>query len=192
MPSSRGAAAQSSPKIRGGPPLPPPASRPQPAAAHSIGRAVKVWWAQEQRWFVGLIDYFDSITQRHRVMYSDCEWEFLRIEEETLDFVDLRCFTREAAKYASCPSSSNRRDARDAAEAATKYAIELPRLWQGEDCCMICLSNTRKDTILLCDARGCGGQAHLACLQPPLDDVPKKDWFCPRCSSPRKYPGKHL
>lgn len=37
--------------------------------------------------------------------------------------------------------------------------------------------------VLLCD--GCEGKYNMSRLEPPLRDVPKGDWFCPRCLSGR-------
>ena len=38
-------------------------------------------------------------------------------------------------------------------------------------------------TVLLCD--GCEGKYNIARLKPPLKDIPKGDWYCPRCISGR-------
>lgn len=35
------------------------------------------------------------------------------------------------------------------------------------------------DSILLCD--GCDAEYHIYCLVPPLEKVPKGNWFCPSC-----------
>lgn len=40
-------------------------------------------------------------------------------------------------------------------------------------------------TLLLCD--GCEGKYNMSRLDPPLYDVPKGDWFCPRCMSGRSW-----
>ena len=40
-----------------------------------------------------------------------------------------------------------------------------------------------EDDMLICSNEHCGanGAYHLRCLDPPLDDVPEGDWFCPNC-----------
>ncbi|KAK0145524.1 Lysine-specific demethylase 5B [Merluccius polli] len=45
--------------------------------------------------------------------------------------------------------------------------------------CLGCGSGTAEDRLLLCD--GCDDSYHTFCLIPPLHDVPKGDWRCPKC-----------
>uniref|UniRef100_A0A669DUB5 [histone H3]-trimethyl-L-lysine(4) demethylase n=1 Tax=Oreochromis niloticus TaxID=8128 RepID=A0A669DUB5_ORENI len=45
--------------------------------------------------------------------------------------------------------------------------------------CLVCGSGSAEDRLLLCD--GCDDSYHIFCLIPPLHDVPKGDWRCPRC-----------
>lgn len=45
--------------------------------------------------------------------------------------------------------------------------------------CLVCGSGTDEDRLLLCD--GCDDSYHTFCLIPPLHDVPKGDWRCPKC-----------
>ncbi|XP_056131035.1 lysine-specific demethylase 5B-B [Lampris incognitus] len=45
--------------------------------------------------------------------------------------------------------------------------------------CLVCGSGTQEDRLLLCD--GCDDSYHTFCLVPPLHDVPKGDWRCPKC-----------
>lgn len=49
--------------------------------------------------------------------------------------------------------------------------------------CMVCDDG---GTLIVCD--NCYKAYHLECLQPPLDQAPEGDWYCPRCriSSPCK------
>uniref|UniRef100_A0A672KLD1 Lysine-specific demethylase 5A n=1 Tax=Sinocyclocheilus grahami TaxID=75366 RepID=A0A672KLD1_SINGR len=54
--------------------------------------------------------------------------------------------------------------------------------------CMACGRGDEEDRLLLCD--GCDDSYHIFCLIPPLQDVPKGDWRCPKCvaecSKPRE------
>uniref|UniRef100_A0A4W4H236 [histone H3]-trimethyl-L-lysine(4) demethylase n=1 Tax=Electrophorus electricus TaxID=8005 RepID=A0A4W4H236_ELEEL len=54
--------------------------------------------------------------------------------------------------------------------------------------CMSCGRGDEEDRLLLCD--GCDDSYHTFCLIPPLQDVPKGDWRCPKCvaecSKPRE------
>uniref|UniRef100_A0A8C2DDG2 [histone H3]-trimethyl-L-lysine(4) demethylase n=1 Tax=Cyprinus carpio TaxID=7962 RepID=A0A8C2DDG2_CYPCA len=45
--------------------------------------------------------------------------------------------------------------------------------------CLVCGGGGDEDRLLLCD--GCDDSYHTFCLIPPLHDVPKGDWRCPKC-----------
>lgn len=45
--------------------------------------------------------------------------------------------------------------------------------------CRVCFFKSDKLNTVLCDI--CDGEYHLDCLVPPLEEVPKDDWFCPTC-----------
>ncbi|XP_073805140.1 lysine-specific demethylase 5A isoform X1 [Danio rerio] len=45
--------------------------------------------------------------------------------------------------------------------------------------CMACGRGDEEDRLLLCD--GCDDSCHTFCLIPPLQDVPRGDWRCPKC-----------
>jgi hypothetical protein len=45
--------------------------------------------------------------------------------------------------------------------------------------CFVCGESKGAATMLLCDL--CQQGWHMECLQPPLVNLPKGDWICPRC-----------
>ncbi|XP_039265383.2 lysine-specific demethylase 5A-like [Styela clava] len=47
--------------------------------------------------------------------------------------------------------------------------------------CKVCLKDHNDTQLLLCD--GCDDSYHTYCLIPPLNQVPKGDWRCPKCLS---------
>lgn len=47
------------------------------------------------------------------------------------------------------------------------------------DNCVICDDNSRPTETLLCD--NCDSSFHMACLTPPITEVPSGEWFCERC-----------
>lgn len=51
---------------------------------------------------------------------------------------------------------------------------------EHEDECAVCRSNAYPKKLLLCDT--CPRAFHLYCLDPPLKEVPRKEWQCPYCS----------
>jgi PHD and RING finger domain-containing protein 1 len=48
--------------------------------------------------------------------------------------------------------------------------------------CSICDQNIEEeeDKLLLCDR--CNRGFHIFCLDPPLNHIPKEDWYCPECT----------
>ncbi|XWS31806.1 hypothetical protein CRYUN_Cryun23aG0107800 [Craigia yunnanensis] len=52
--------------------------------------------------------------------------------------------------------------------------------------CQVCGSSERGEVMLICGdesgSAGCGVGTHIDCCDPPLEDVPEEDWFCPKCS----------
>uniref|UniRef100_A0A672JM58 [histone H3]-trimethyl-L-lysine(4) demethylase n=1 Tax=Salarias fasciatus TaxID=181472 RepID=A0A672JM58_SALFA len=55
----------------------------------------------------------------------------------------------------------------------------IPLVFVDHYMCLVCGNGTAEDRLLLCD--GCDDSYHIFCLIPPLHDVPKGDWRCPRC-----------
>ena len=54
-----------------------------------------------------------------------------------------------------------------------------------DDRCVEHHSSDDSSTVLLCD--GCEGKYNIFRLNPPLKDIPKGDWYCPRCVNGRWY-----
>ena len=52
--------------------------------------------------------------------------------------------------------------------------------------CRLCRRKKDAESMLLCDS--CNRGHHTYCLKPPLDDVPKGKWFCPKCEQVPKVP----
>ncbi|XP_072402002.1 E3 ubiquitin-protein ligase UHRF1-like [Diabrotica undecimpunctata] len=47
--------------------------------------------------------------------------------------------------------------------------------------CTVCHTKQNWEDIILCDE--CDDEYHLECLDPPLDEVPEGDWYCPECKT---------
>jgi hypothetical protein len=62
----------------------------------------------------------------------------------------------------------------------------LPKLDElDDDRCVEDHASDEDSTVLLCD--GCEGKYNITRLNPPLRDIPKGDWYCPRCVSGRSW-----
>lgn len=72
-----------------------------------IGRSIKVWWADDQAFYKGHINYFDKISGLHRILYDDGQWEFLRISAEPFVFLTNRLKKNESAEQIVSISSPN-------------------------------------------------------------------------------------
>mmetsp|Transcript_5803 Transcript_5803/g.14747 ORF Transcript_5803/g.14747 Transcript_5803/m.14747 type:complete len:423 (-) Transcript_5803:484-1752(-) len=64
---------------------------------------------------------------------------------------------------------------------ATQASLESSHDPYDGLCCALCSSGEHDESILLCD--GCDAGFHMACLTPPLLQVPSGDWFCSFCTS---------
>ncbi|XP_034361062.1 PHD and RING finger domain-containing protein 1 isoform X4 [Arvicanthis niloticus] len=70
-----------------------------------------------------------------------------------------------------------------------KIPVENTRACEAEEAeeedptfCEVCGRSDREDRLLLCD--GCDAGYHMECLDPPLQEVPVDEWFCPECAVP--------
>ncbi|CAD6238967.1 GSCOCG00008581001-RA-CDS [Cotesia congregata] len=45
--------------------------------------------------------------------------------------------------------------------------------------CFVCSGKEKSHEIILCDE--CDKAYHISCLNPPLEQVPEDDWYCPEC-----------
>uniref|UniRef100_A0A1W7RA81 [histone H3]-trimethyl-L-lysine(4) demethylase n=1 Tax=Hadrurus spadix TaxID=141984 RepID=A0A1W7RA81_9SCOR len=71
-------------------------------------------------------------------------------------------------------------------EESTKYSTVIKSKEKGKKCtpidqivCHTCGRGDAEESMLLCD--GCDDSYHTFCLIPPLNEIPKGDWRCPRC-----------
>ncbi|KAF7302052.1 Jumonji superfamily protein [Mycena indigotica] len=60
-----------------------------------------------------------------------------------------------------------------------KSSVQQKDKEDQEQNCEICHKKNRGEEMLLCDGCDCG--FHMFCLDPPLDSIPKEQWFCYTC-----------
>lgn len=51
--------------------------------------------------------------------------------------------------------------------------------YEDLDACGVCKLSNKQSSMLECDK--CSQGYHMACLEPPLTDIPEGDWFCSKC-----------
>lgn len=55
--------------------------------------------------------------------------------------------------------------------------------------CEVCGLRDRAEEMMICGNQsgsvGCGVGTHIDCCDPPFEDVPQEDWFCPKCNKPK-------
>ncbi|KAH0453112.1 hypothetical protein IEQ34_017436 [Dendrobium chrysotoxum] len=71
-----------------------------------IGREIEVWWPDDKKFYKGVIDAFDPVTEKHRVVYDDGDVEILFLRNERWNYVDSKNFERELENDLASPESS--------------------------------------------------------------------------------------
>ncbi|CAM9360537.1 unnamed protein product [Scytosiphon promiscuus] len=72
--------------------------------------------------------------------------------------------------------------------------VPTTKWWYCPDCvrtdnqvgCRVCKNDVDYDKLLKCDGPGCELEWHTYCLKPPINIVPKGDFFCPYCKAKQK------
>ncbi|CAN0469867.1 unnamed protein product, partial [Ectocarpus sp. 12 AP-2014] len=72
--------------------------------------------------------------------------------------------------------------------------VPSSKWWYCPDCvrtdnrvgCRVCKVDVDYDKLLKCDGPGCELEWHTYCLKPPVQTVPKGDFFCPYCKAKQK------
>ncbi|KAM7255529.1 hypothetical protein ACFE04_008427 [Oxalis oulophora] len=52
-----------------------------------VGSKVKVWWPQDKAYYKGVIDSYDSVKQKHRVLYNDGDEEVLNLKRQKWELI---------------------------------------------------------------------------------------------------------
>ncbi|KAA8521687.1 hypothetical protein F0562_012323 [Nyssa sinensis] len=54
-----------------------------------LGSMVKVWWPDDQAFYKGVIESYDSVKKKHKVLYTDGDQETLNLRKERWEFVSV-------------------------------------------------------------------------------------------------------
>lgn len=71
-----------------------------------IGREIEVLWPDDKMFYKGVIDAFDPVTEKHRVVYDDGDVEILLLRNERWNYVDSKNFGRGQDDDIASPKSS--------------------------------------------------------------------------------------
>ena len=92
-----------------------------------------------------------------------------------------RRISKKSATSTTVPKSSNKIAKRSIDNSNIDKAIDVN---VDEIKCQFCNKTDNEECMLLCD--GCDLGYHTICLNPPLDNLPENDWFCPICITKQK------
>ncbi|KAL2548718.1 Tudor/PWWP/MBT superfamily protein [Forsythia ovata] len=53
-----------------------------------VGSKVKVWWPKDRTFYEGIVDSFDSVKKKHKILYQDGDQETLNLRKEKWEFVE--------------------------------------------------------------------------------------------------------
>lgn len=73
-----------------------------------VGSKVKVWWPDDQMFYEGVIDSYDSVKKKHKVLYTDGDEEILNLKKEKWEIIksDSESDEEEAADHTNTDASS--------------------------------------------------------------------------------------
>uniref|UniRef100_A0A3T1CWC7 [histone H3]-trimethyl-L-lysine(4) demethylase n=1 Tax=Polyandrocarpa misakiensis TaxID=7723 RepID=A0A3T1CWC7_POLMI len=95
------------------------------------------------------------------------------------DLMEMENKTEPPAKI-DTNSSSTSEDSHKKISTRKKGSEQIPySMLDSFDNCKICVKDHNEAQLLLCD--GCDDSYHTYCLIPPLQNIPKGDWRCPKC-----------
>lgn len=52
------------------------------------GYRIKVWWPLDMQFYEGIVESYDSIQKKHRILYDDGDVEILRLQKERWELID--------------------------------------------------------------------------------------------------------
>ncbi|KAM0847072.1 hypothetical protein ACQ4PT_055258 [Festuca glaucescens] len=73
--------------------------------ASLVGSRIRVWWPDDEMYYKGVVDSFDTNSKRHKVAYDDGDVEVLLLRDEKWDFISE---TEEQSKTPVVPSETRR------------------------------------------------------------------------------------
>ncbi|KAI4337253.1 hypothetical protein L6164_015693 [Bauhinia variegata] len=53
-----------------------------------VGSRVKVWWPKDRMSYEGVVDSFDPVKKKHKIMYDDGDEEILNLKKETFEIIE--------------------------------------------------------------------------------------------------------
>lgn len=71
-----------------------------------VGREIEVWWPDDKKFYKGVIEAFDPVTQKHRVVYDDGDVEILFLRNERWNYIDSKNFDTGQENDIASPESS--------------------------------------------------------------------------------------
>ncbi|KAL2525755.1 Tudor/PWWP/MBT superfamily protein [Abeliophyllum distichum] len=89
-----------------------------------VGSKVKVWWPKDHMFYEGIVDSFDSVKKKHKILYNDGDEERLNLRKERWEFIDDGSVV-DAGQPVECastdtPSEMQKKKAKTNPEASTK------------------------------------------------------------------------
>lgn len=57
------------------------------------GYRIKVWWPLDMQYYEGIVESYDSMQNKHRILYDDGDVEILRLQKERWELIDCNLIT---------------------------------------------------------------------------------------------------
>lgn len=94
--------------------------------ASIIGKKIKVYWPLDKEWYSGKVRSFDARTNRHLVVYDDCQLERLDLKKERIKIPDeAGNLSGESSEVrAALPESDKDIDTKESKEGSNKNSVK--------------------------------------------------------------------
>jgi sister-chromatid-cohesion protein PDS5 len=61
------------------------------------GYRIKVWWPLDMQFYEGIVESYDSIQKKHRILYDDGDVEILKLQKERWELIDCDLITEKVS-----------------------------------------------------------------------------------------------
>ncbi|CAM8892357.1 unnamed protein product [Rhodiola kirilowii] len=89
-----------------------------------VGSRIKVWWPQDKEYYDGIVESFDPVRKKHKILYTDNEREILNLHKEKWKLVKRSVgFDKAGVTYTTAGDASNTHDIKKSKTSSSSVGI---------------------------------------------------------------------